>query len=175
MEIINNVLYNIGGHGPTLLAGVSVYLLWGKSNLLFYYTVGLFLNTIISVFLKCIIQQPRPSIDATHFNLALRNFKQSIFKNGIPDIFGMPSGHTQSVVFSTIFIFLSFKKTNILLFYSIISLITMWQRVHYNFHTTNQVIVGLIVGSGFAYFMFYMAKKNIMGLIRGKSDDNAIV
>ena len=175
MKIINNTLYNIGNHGPTYLAGVSVYLLWGKNNLLFYYIVGMFLNTIINVVLKCIIQQPRPSIDANHFNLALRHFKQSIFKNGIPDIFGMPSGHTQSIVFSTIFIFLSFKKTNILLFYSIISLITMWQRVHYNFHTLNQVIVGLIVGSGFAYFMFYMAKKNIMGLIRGKSDDNAIL
>jgi membrane-associated phospholipid phosphatase len=157
------------------LIGVSIYLLWDKSNLLFYYTFGIFLNTIINIGLKCIIQQPRPSIDANKFNLVLRNFKQSIFKNGIPDIFGMPSGHTQSVMFSTIFIFLSLKKMNILIFYLIISLITMWQRVNYNFHTINQVIVGFIVGSGFAYFMFYMGKKNKTGVIREKRDDNAII
>lgn len=175
MEIINNILYKIGDLGPTTLIGVSVYLLWDKSNLLFYYTFGIFLNTIINIILKCIIQQPRPNIDSNKFNLLLINFKQSIFKNGIPDIFGMPSGHTQSVIFSTIFIFLSLKKTNILFFYLIISLITMWQRVNYNFHTINQVIVGFVIGTVFAYFMFYMGKKNKIGVISEKRDDNAIL
>ena len=72
MDIINNILYKIGDLGPTTLIGVSVYLLWDKSNLLFYYTLGILLNTIINIILKCIIQQPRPSIDTNKFNLVFK-------------------------------------------------------------------------------------------------------
>ena len=108
----NSILCKIGNWGPLILFGTSVYLLSDKGNMLYYYIVGLILNTIFNVFLKVTIQQPRPSIDSDRFNLLLKNYNDTLFKHGIPDIFGMPSGHTQSIVFSTMYVFfLSNRET----------------------------------------------------------------
>ena len=148
--IFMNLFYEIGRYGPVILFFLSLYLLWNKSNLLFYYTVGIFLNCVLNLVLKGIFQQPRPSEDYKKFELALKNGKRFIFKNGVPfDIFGMPSGHTQSVLYSTVFIYLSLKKLNILYFYIFISLITMMQRISHNYHTFFQVIIGAFIGAGF--------------------------
>ena len=171
----NSILCKIGNWGPLIVFGTSIYLLSDKGNMLFYYIVGLILNTIFNVFLKVTRQQPRPSIDTDKFNLLLKNYNDDLFKNGIPDIFGMPSGHTQSILFSTVYVFLSLKKRNILLFYLLASLITMWQRVYCNHHTVFQVIVGFAIGSLFAYFIYKLARKNILGILRLRPDDNALL
>ena len=98
-----------------------MYLLWNKRNLLFYYIIGGFFNAILNLVLKGIFQQPRPSEDYDKFNLVLKNGQRFIFKNGIPfDVFGMPSGHAQSVLYSTAFIYLALQKTNILYFLDIL-------------------------------------------------------
>jgi membrane-associated phospholipid phosphatase len=83
----------------------------------------------------------------------------------------MPSGHAQSVFFSTIFIYLALKQKNILFLYIIISFIVCYQRVYYEYHTLSQVIVGSIVGSSFAYFVYYLVREKIKGKIREKPDD----
>jgi membrane-associated phospholipid phosphatase len=171
----NSILCKIGNWGPLIVFGTSVYLLSDKGNMLYYYVVGLIFNAILNVFLKITIQQPRPSIDTDKFNILLKNYKEDIFKNGIPDIFGMPSGHTQSIVFSTVYVFLSLKERNILLFYMLLSLITMWQRVYCNHHTVFQVMVGTAIGSLFAYFVYKLARQNILGILRPRPDDNALL
>ena len=187
----NSILCKIGNWGPLIVFGTSVYLLSDKGNMLYYYIVGLIINSIFNVFLKVTIQHPRPSIDTDRFNLLLKNYNDDLFKNGIPDIFGMPSGHTQSIAFSTMYVFfslkqrnsllekgnkilLAFEKSDILLFYLFISLITMWQRVYCNHHTVFQVIVGFAIGSLFAYFVYKLARKNILGILRSRPDDNAV-
>jgi membrane-associated phospholipid phosphatase len=95
-----------------------------------------------------------------------------MFKNYIPfDIFGMPSGHSQSAAFSTLFIFLGLKNYSILYFYLIITIITMIQRVVYDYHTLFQVFVGILVGMAFSYCMYYLAQQKMKGIIREKPDD----
>jgi len=173
MKTANSILCKVGNWGPVIIIWTSIYLLRDKGNMLYYYIVGLILNTILNLVLKITIQHPRPSVDIDKFNLVLQNFKDGLFKRGIPDIFGMPSGHTQSIIFSTIYVFLSLKKRNILLFYLLVSLITMWQRVSCNHHTVLQVVAGFVVGSLFAYTIYNFARKNIIGLLRGRLDDNA--
>ena len=172
MEILSTIFDRFGQYGPIILIIYSCYLLWDKSNLFFYYVVGIFINAILNLIIKGIIQEPRPSEDLKTFELSLKNGNRFLFKDGIPhDIFGMPSGHTQSSLFSTIFIFLSLKNLNILRIYLLISFIIMAQRVAFNYHTINQVIVGAIVGGLFGYSMFYMAQNKLMGVIREKIDD----
>jgi membrane-associated phospholipid phosphatase len=158
----------IGQYGPLILIFISLYLLRKYKNLLFYYVIGIFTNVLLNLFLKGIILQPRPSEDPKLFNLAIKNGKRFIFKNGIipHDICGMPSGHTQNAIFSTVFIYLSLKNTKIALSYLIISLITMYQRIKYNFHTPFQVIIGGIIGGVFSSIMFYLAKQNIKGILK---------
>ena len=172
MSIFSEIFNQFGTYGPIIQIFLSMYLLWDKNNLFFYYTVGIFVNAIFNLILKGLIQQPRPSEDPKMFELALKHSKRFLFKDGIPhDIFGMPSGHAQTSFFSTIFIYLSLRKTNVLYTYLFISLLTMAQRVVYNFHTTFQVLVGAVVGSGFGYFVYELARVKIKGHITEKMDD----
>ena len=172
MSILINLFNEIGGNGPFILNFLSIYLLWDKHNLLFYYIIGIFFNAILNLVLKGIFQQPRPSEDYDKFNLALKNGKRFIFKNGIPfDIFGMPSGHAQSALYSTVFIYLALQKVNVLYLYLLFSLLIITHRVVYNHHTVFQVIVGAFIGALFGYFVFYLVEKKIKNRIREKADD----
>lgn len=165
-------LLNIFDYGNILLFILSIYILWNKHKLLFYYIIGSFFNTILNVILKGIIKHPRPSEDINAFNLALSTGKRFIYKNGIPyDIFGMPSGHAQFCLYSTIFIYLSTKHVKLLYLYLFVSFFTMIQRVVYNHHTILQVMIGGVIGLLFGYLMYCMARENIKGFIREKMDD----
>jgi len=168
LEIFNK----IGGYGPLILIFLSWFLLWNHSNLFYYYTIGIFIDSILNLFLKGILQQPRPSEDLKTFNLALTQGKRFVFKNGMPhDMFGMPSGHTQSAIYSSSFIYFSLKNIKIFYFYLFISLITMAQRVTFKFHTILQIIVGIFIGIGTGYLFYYLAIQRIMGNITEKLDD----
>ena len=173
MGILMNLFYEFGSYGPLLLIFLSMYLLWDNHNLFFYYTLGIFINTILNAILKAIIQQPRPREDVKKFNLALTNGKRFFFKDGVPfNIFGMPSGHAQSAFFSTTFIYLSLRHENLFYFYLLFSLLILLQRVVFYYHTILQVIVGSVVGSCFAYFVYYLAREKIKGHITEKKDDD---
>jgi len=167
-----NILYEIGEYGPIILIFLSWFLLRDNNNLLFYYTVGIFVNAIINLILKGIIQQPRPVFDSKNIKLASMHTKEKFYATGIPfDIFGMPSGHTQSTLFSTVFIYLSLKHNNITYLYLFITLLTCYQRIISNYHSLSQIIVGSIIGSSFGYFVYQLAREKIKGLIKEKPDD----
>jgi membrane-associated phospholipid phosphatase len=145
--------------------------------MMFYYVVCFFINSILNLILKGIFQQPRPIEDQKQFNAMVKHGKTMVFKDsGIPfDIFGMPSGHLQSCLFSTVFAFLVLKRVDILLFFILITCITLFQRVHYKFHTLLQAIVGSICGAALAFFAFRFSKDKLKGKIREKRDDNGPV
>jgi membrane-associated phospholipid phosphatase len=157
---MGNLFYQVGGNGPTILFFVTIYLLWKNSkNLLSYYIFGSIISAFLNLIIKGIIQEPRPSENPKKFKLALKSGTRFEFKNGKPhDIFGMPSGHSQSSLFSTVFMYLSLKNIHWLYFYLGICLITITQRVVYNFHTIPQVIAGSFVGICFGYIVYYLAQ-----------------
>jgi membrane-associated phospholipid phosphatase len=164
----------IGGYGPMILFFISVKLLWTKSNLFTYYTYGFFLDIILNLILKHIFKQPRPSEDSELFKLAVKSGNRFRFPNGFPhDIFGMPSGHTSSAFYSTIFIILSLKNTKISIFYLLFSLLIISHRLYFNHHTFFQTIIGAVIGLLFGFFMYYMVTQKIMGKISEKMDDFA--
>ena len=172
-EFARIFILNFGKSGPFVLFIYSVYLLWNKSNLLYYYISGVFLDTILNLVLKGIIKEPRPSEDPKLFNVALKHSIRFKFINGYPyDVFGMPSGHAESVFFSTVFIYLALKDIKISILYLIISLLTMYQRVLFNSHTVLQVLAGALVGILFAGFIYFMARQKIIGKLRAKKDDD---
>lgn len=171
-EIINNVGY----YGPLLLFFQSIYLLQKKPNYMIYYISGFFINGIINVLLKGIIKQPRPLFDSEKHDLALTHLRRFMFKDGILfDIYGMPSGHAQSVIFTTTFIYLVLKNKFIAILYLFISLITFYQRVEQNMHTITQVLVGGLFGIFIGYIFYYFGQKNIIGSLKEKVDDFAFV
>jgi membrane-associated phospholipid phosphatase len=170
-EFVKPILKYTGEIGPIILFVPTIFLLFNKRNALIYYISGSFLNCILNIFLKLLIKQPRPSDDPDKFELLMERRKHLLL---IPyDVFGMPSGHTQSVAFTTVFVFLTIRNDIFRGFCVLIALVTTWQRVEYNYHTVLQVIVGGIVGFLFAFLMFYLNKINIAGLLKEKCDDNA--
>ncbi len=173
MSIIVNYLSKVFSFGPFYLISLSWILLWDKNTLFFYYTVGLFLDTILNLILKGIFKHPRPLEDPQKFNLAITHGKKYLYKNGIPfNIFGMPSGHSQSVLYSTIFMFFALKKkSDILYIYYIIAGLTMIQRIYSNNHYLYQVIAGGIIGALVGYTMFFLSGQKIIGKITEKLDD----
>jgi membrane-associated phospholipid phosphatase len=172
MKLFMTIFNNIGSYSSFYVWALSIYLLCDKQKLLFYYVIGFFVNVLLNLVLKGIIQQPRPTDDINIFNLAVGNGKRFIFKDGIPyDVFGMPSGHAQTVLFSTAFVYFALRNNKILYIYLLISLITMGQRVVFNHHTISQVFIGAIAGSFFGYFVYYLCKENIRGHITEKKDD----
>lgn len=172
--IFNEIFNFVGQSGPFSLFIRSIFLLYDKQTLLFYYIMGFLLNMVINLTLKGIIQQPRPDIDTNKFDVAMKHGKRFLYNNGVPyDIFGMPSGHSESCLFSATFIFLSLQNYQHLFNYLLISIITMSQRVVYNHHTVPQVIVGGIVGILVGYLFFNSSKRQISGIIKPKKDDGA--
>lgn len=160
----------IGYYGPVILFISSIFLLYKKSNYLSSYIIGIILSCFSNLVLKEIIKQPRPKGSMHILNSTENNNHKRIFSS---DIYGMPSGHAQHVFYSTIFIYLVFKNTNITLLYLFISLLTLIQRVKYQNHYITQVIVGGIIGGLIAYYMYLYADKKIVGKLLAKKEDNA--
>jgi membrane-associated phospholipid phosphatase len=175
MSIIT-ILDEIGENGPLILMIISIFLLWLRKNQLIYCIIGTFASSFLNVFLKNFFQQLRPSadIDSKTLQIALKNGKRFIFRNGIPyNIFGMPSGHAQLCLFYTVFVFMCLRQYNILGVYLLISLLTAYQRVKHSHHTILQVLVGGIVGMCLGYVTYILTNNNIKGCIKKKPDDNA--
>ena len=172
-EEMTKQFFYIGNYGPYLLLIVTIYLLWSKQKLLFYYLVGFLVNALLNIFLKYIFKQPRPSDDTNLFKISLKTGNESIFKNKIPfNIYGMPSGHAQTTFYSTIFIWFALKNKKIFTLYFLFSLFVIYQRIYFSYHTVIQVIAGSLIGCGFAYCVYLMSQNKLMGNLVLKKEDN---
>jgi membrane-associated phospholipid phosphatase len=161
----------IGYFGPQILAITTFVLLFKKKMLLQFYLVGYIINILLNIVLKGLIKQSRPSEDKHMFNIWLNNGMKT--DRHWYDRFGMPSGHAENVFYSTVFIYFASVNSNWLIFYLLISLNTIYQRVKYKNHTVLQVIVGSIVGSMMGWLVYYFSQVSIKGKMSLKQDDNA--
>ena len=174
MILINHYFEQFCIFAPIILFFSSIFLLYGKNILLGYYIFGYFFTIISNLILKAIIKQPRPDQEPLLFNI-LVNYDKHI---GL-DKYGMPSGHSQSVMFSLFFIYFSFKSHKklwqIMLFYIIITFTTIFQRVQSNEHSIIQVIIGSIIGAFIGYLIFIIASSRLNGGLKYKADDYALM
>lgn len=139
----------------------NIYFLYDKSKLFIVFLFGFFINEILNLLLKGIIQQPRPTENYRLFNLELLNIKRSKSKEPLIsyDRYGMPSGHAQFALYSTIYIYLALKNTTVTTCYILLSLSTLYQRVVFGYHTISQVIVGAIIGLSVGYVAFLVGSR----------------
>jgi membrane-associated phospholipid phosphatase len=145
----NHIVDTIGYIGPLLLAFENTYILWNRRLYLIGYLIAGMLNTIINKILKGIFREPRPIGGVNIFDTELHYG---------PDIYGMPSGHAQTVAFSTVYLYMANQQTIILVFNMGILLLTAFQRWNYKKHTINQLLIGSIIGSIIAYSFFHMIR-----------------
>ena len=168
--MIEQIIDYTGFYGPEILLVMSIILLRNKHSFLTIYGGGFAVNIMLNYILKGLFKHPRPSHEVHLFKLEELYRKKVGFEK-----YGMPSGHLQSTLYSTVFIALATRNVKVTLFFALISLITMWQRIKYNHHNLLQVLIGALVG-GLVGFLFYIyAKTHLRGKMKKKMDDDAPV
>jgi len=134
--------FNFVGSYMVLITTLIILCILYKSSSTFkisLYLKYLFIGGVINLILKHIIREPRP-MDMNRFGLGYK--------------YGMPSGHTQFIVFNiNILLYLLYSiglKKNILLWAIIVGfftiIITGYHRVYFGYHTLNQTLIGGIIG-----------------------------
>jgi len=120
--------------------------------------------SLVNYLLKGIFAQPRPgdtTMEIEKMYRGIRNFNR----------FGMPSGHTQLAVFSLVFIHLATRDIRLTTGYLAITLLVIYQRVHYGYHYIGQTVIGALFGCLFAWLFFRYGEKVHKGTVGFKKDD----
>ena len=156
----------IGYYAPIILFFLSLFLLRNMTRYLNFFVSGFILNNILNIMLKLFIKEPRPTDDQKTIEIAINNG----FRVGF-DKFGMPSGHAQNCGYCLVFIIMTIHNPLIISMYIVITIISLSQRYLYNNHTILQLIIGLLIGSGFGYLTYSLGNKFIIGNIKMKKDE----
>ena len=160
----------LGENGPILLVCLAIIQLYTKPFYFYVYILGIVVNSLGNVVLKRCFKEPRPNEN----NKSTFYIEQKYGKGNIQDKrYGMPSGHSQSVLFTTVFLFLVTRKTWIFVLCFIISAITLYQRIKSGSHSLAQIAVGSILGAAFGFVLYKYGVHNIPKHIRKKIEDNA--
>ena len=136
------ILDELGFFGPFILIFYAIIMLTCRVPYIIIYTLFMLVSSVLNTFLKHTIRQPRPS-------------KTGIMHSEFESVtgaeqYGMPSGHSQSVAFSTAFIYLVTKSIYSLIGCSFVSCLTFYQRYKYKRHSVSQIIMGAFTGVGVA-------------------------
>lgn len=175
-HIVTNLIYYVGEYMDSGIFILGLITLRKNLVLYSYFFVGLSLGAILNFILKKIIRIRRPCINIHLFDLMLKNNQEYVERNCKKyHIYGMPSGHSQSCGFALIFLTLFLKDNYISLFYLLINILTMYQRVKYEHHTVLQVIIGVSIGCLLGVGMYYYAREKIGGKLVEKEDDNCFI
>ena len=156
----------IGYYAPIILFFLSLFLLRNMTRYLNFFVSGFILNNILNIMLKLFIKEPRPTDDQKTIEIAINNG----FRVGF-DKFGMPSGHAQNCGYCLVFIIMTIHNPLIISMYIVITIISLSQRYLYNNHNILQLIIGLLIGSGFGYLTYSLGNKFIIGNIKMKKDE----
>lgn len=134
--------------GLHMIIIVSILTFYNKLNF-GVYLVGVALNTLINEWTKPVIGDPRPKNPIKY--LAGEKF---IAKN---EIYGFPSGHTQTVFFSIVYLYLTIHQfMPWVLVGLLLATATFCERWAFRNHTIAQLFAGAVVGSTLAYGLVYL-------------------
>ena len=155
LQLSNIYLDWIGYLGPLITMLLNISALWFQTPYLLGYIAFLVMNSMVNKAIKNIVKEPRPTnqvdIETMHiFNLG-----------GIKDIYGMPSGHAQSIAFSMSYLYFIQKDLYTVLLYTSILGLTVFQRWNYKKHTIKQLIVGTVIGILFGFFSYQIIKHSL--------------
>jgi hypothetical protein len=148
-----HILFDIiGYHGPIILIIINSIYLIKQSNWLSIFIICSTINIGFNKLLKYVIKEPRP-LNPIEFTIGENNIYTDSEK------YGMPSGHMQSIAFSSLFVYMINRSLIPLLFGLIIGSLSWIQRFKYKRHTKTQLFAGTCVGLILAICSYLIIKK----------------
>lgn len=81
-----------------------------------------------------------------------------IINSFIDRIYGMPSGHAQSIFYSTTFLYLTTASYYLLIISLFICALTIYQMFHFRHNMPKQLFIGSLVGIGIGSFVYQITK-----------------
>jgi len=145
----------LGFYAPLLMITVNVFFLANRGVYLWVYLLFFFVNQWINKGLKSLIREPRPNGYDTHLE------NPDLKYRGV-EVYGMPSGHSQSIFYSVAYLWFTIESIPLLLTGLFVCAITLYQRWKQNRHTISQLMGGAICGIFVAYGSTYLVKKRIL-------------
>jgi len=138
-----NKFNTIGDFAPYGFWLITILSLLGNYPLIIVFIIGVLLNSLLHSILKYI----------------LKNYL---------GLFGIASlsGHFQALAFCFTFYILSHKTINpyIILLFLFLALCCLLNCIMFNYHTTSEIILGIIFGVLFSYFYFLKIERHLYSL-----------
>ena len=97
-----NIFDHIGYYGPIIFIFINILSLWKRMPYLYSYIFFFIIDDFINRILKLSFREPRPN-NQIHYD---KHFDKYIGAH----IYGMPSGHAQSIFYSISFLYLATKS-----------------------------------------------------------------
>lgn len=140
-----NIFNTIGDFAPYGFWLITILSLLGNYPLIIVFIIGVLLNSIIHSILKYILKNY-----LGHFGIASL------------------SGHFQALAFCFTFYILSHKTINpyIILLFLFLALCCFMNCIVFNYHTTFEIILGIIFGILFSYFYFINIKPFVLPFVQ---------
>ena len=151
---MEKIIDRIGFYGPTINFIIGFISLLKQPKYLSGYLVFTGINSILNGILKMTFKEARPS-----GRILLYEGEDELYKNA--SMYGMPSGHGQSVFFALTYVYLVKHSLYTFILELSIALLTCYQRWKYRRHTISQIIVGSLIGILFGGLSFSLTKKYI--------------
>lgn len=136
-----NIFNSIGDFAPYGFWLITILSLLGNYPLIIVFIIGVLLNSILNSILEYIFEK---------------------YLNQFGLIY--PSGHFQAMAFCFTFYILSHKTINpyILFLFLFLALCCLMNCIVFNYHTTFEIILGIIFGILFSYFYFLNIKPFVL-------------
>ena len=147
-----NIVETIGYEGPRISLLITSVALLDQQNYLGSFILFYFVEYYIIGLLKNILKEPRPK------GYLDKKYDDTGKYEGIA-FFGMPSGHSAIVWYSTAFLWLVKRSPYLLIIEVAICFNTMYQRWSFKKHSIQQIAVGTLLGISFAWFTVLVTKQ----------------
>lgn len=136
-------------NGPYIVSAITAIRLLYRIPYLVAFIVARYTNEQINKILKLTIKEERPKDGKSYGNEKYEGASK----------YGFPSGHSQEIFFSIMFLYLATNSIPLLIVTVFISIMTVYQRLSSKKHTVSQLLAGSVIGSVNGYLSFRITKK----------------
>ena len=147
-----NIVEYVGYNGPSITIIITLLNLLDQKKYLGTFAIFYFVEYYVVGMMKTMLKEPRP------IGYLEKRYDDGGVYTGIA-LYGMPSGHSSAVWYSTVFLWLVKRSPYLLILDLALCVNTMYQRWAFRKHSVVQLFVGFLVGGSIAWFAFIVTKQ----------------